>query len=80
MDPTTLLASLFNYVLPLLPAKWAADVASLGLVIAGTCAIAARHWPKPKDGSKWMWLYDLVNTIGQNKGHATNATDTTPKN
>ncbi|KXV72190.1 hypothetical protein AD952_05605 [Acetobacter cerevisiae] len=80
MDPTTLLASIFNYVLPLLPAKWAADVASLGLVIAGACAIAARHWPKPKDGSKWMWLYDLVNTVGQNKGHATNATDTNPKN
>ncbi|GAA3674713.1 hypothetical protein [Acetobacter lovaniensis] len=79
MDPTTLLASLLSYVLPMLPAKWAADVASLGIVLAGTCAIAARHWPRPKDGSKWLWLYSLVNAIGQNAGHAANADDAAAK-
>lgn len=85
MDPTTLLTALFSYVVQMLPAQYAVDAASLWLVLVGLCAMAARHWARPKDGSRALWIYNLVNAIAQNRGNAANADDiaaklTTPKN
>lgn len=53
-----------------------AETLSLFATLAVTvCAIMARFWPRPKDGSKWLPLYQIVNTVAQNSGHAANADD-----
>lgn len=39
------------------------------------CALLARFWLRPADGSPWLPLYQLINGAAQNKGHATNAAD-----
>ncbi|MFT8896256.1 MAG: hypothetical protein ABF968_04755 [Acetobacter sp.] len=75
IDPTQFAAELFNYILPYLPARYAADVLSLATILVALCAIVARHWPRPADGSKWLPLYRVVNALGQNAKHATNAAD-----
>lgn len=75
MDPTTILTSVFNYVLPLLPAQWAAAASVIGSFIVSSCALAAYFWPRPKDGSKWLALYQIVNGLGLNGKHASNADD-----
>ncbi|MCG0998195.1 hypothetical protein [Acetobacter persici] len=84
MDVTTLLTSLFSYVLPMLPAQWAAAASVIGSFVVSTCALAAYFWPRPKDGSKWLPVYQAINKLGLNGRHAANADDsaleTTPKN
>ncbi|WP_215761528.1 hypothetical protein [Acetobacter sp. P1H12_c] len=84
MDVTTLLTSLFSYVLPMLPAQRAAAASVIGSFVVSTCALAAYFWPRPKDGSKWLPLYQAINKLGLNGKHAVNADDaavkTTPKN
>ncbi|MFT9068663.1 MAG: hypothetical protein ABF530_09990 [Acetobacter orientalis] len=79
MDPTTLLASLFNYVLPMLPAKYAAAVSVIGSFAVSTCALIAFFWPRPAAGSKLLPLYDVINKLGLNGKHAANADDTAAK-
>ena len=72
--------NLFQTVLPFVPAEYAGDLMLIGTFLVSLCAVLARFIPRPADGSKWQVVYDLVNTIGQNKGHATNATTDTKKN
>lgn len=47
----------------------------VGSFIIATAALIARFWPRPADGSRWLPVYQLVNMLAQNGGHATNATD-----
>ncbi|MFT8471148.1 hypothetical protein [Acetobacter persici] len=75
MDWQSLLAS----VLPMLPAQYAGDLVTVGTFLVALCALLARFWPRPADGSRWMKLYALVNSVAQNKGHATNASDSDGK-
>lgn len=79
MDPVTLLTSLFSYVLPMLPAQWAAAASVIGSFLISTCAMAAYFWPRPKDGSKWLPIYEAINKLGLNGKHAANADDTIAK-
>lgn len=75
MDWQSLLAS----VLPMLPAQYAGDLVTVGTFLVALCALLARFWPRPAEDSRWMKLYTLVNSMAQNKGHATNAADTDGK-
>lgn len=75
MDWQSLLAS----VLPMLPAQYAGDLVTVGTFLVALCALLARFWPRPADGSRWMKLYALVNSVAQNKGHAANADDASGK-
>lgn len=75
MDPTTLLASLFNYVLPLLPAKYAAAVSVIGSFAVSTCALVAFFWARhpPKAGTKAYVLYSLIGKLGLKGNHVAKA-------
>lgn len=52
MDWQSLLAS----VLPMLPAQYAGDLVTVGTFLVTLCALAARFWPCPDDGSRWLKL------------------------
>ncbi|MFT8367559.1 MAG: hypothetical protein ABF646_02280 [Acetobacter papayae] len=79
MDPVTLLSSLFSYALPLLPAQWAAAASVIGSFVVSTCALASYFWPRPKDGSKWLPVYEVINKLALNDKHAANADDAAAK-
>jgi len=68
----------FATVLPFLPAQISADVTVIGTFLISLAAVVARYWPRPADGSKWLPLYLLVNSVGMNGKHATNADDAKP--
>lgn len=51
------------------------DIGLVTTAIISVCAVIARFWPRPADGSAWLPLYTLVNTIAQNGGHAANKDD-----
>lgn len=68
-------AQLFNLLLPIVPAKYAGDATAIATFIVALCALVAKFWPRPKEGSKWLGLYTAVNKIGFNSGHALNADD-----
>lgn len=65
----------FNLLMPLIPAKYAGDATSFVTFLVALCALISRLWPRPKDGSKWLSVYTVVNKIGLNSGHALNADD-----
>lgn len=65
----------YESILPLIPAEIASDLTLFGTFLVAACAIAARFWPRPAVGSKWLTLYGLVNVIAMNGKHAANADD-----
>ncbi|WP_061490533.1 hypothetical protein [Acetobacter malorum] len=71
--------SLLTTVLPMLPTTYAGDLMTISAFLVALCALAARFWPRPADGSRWLKLYELVNSVAQNKGHAANADDAAGK-
>lgn len=79
MDPTSYLVAAFQYVLPFLPAQWAAGLSVLGSFLVSLCAVIAFFWPRPAVGSKLLPLYLVINTVGLNGKHAANATATVPQ-
>lgn len=79
MDTTSLIAQVLSYVLPLVPAEWGADLVSLGAILVAICAIVARHWSRPADGSKWLLIYNIINALAQNRKQAANAQDVSSK-
>ncbi|NVN44427.1 hypothetical protein HW537_11010 [Asaia siamensis] len=68
--------TLFSQILPFVPAAYAGDIATIGTFLIALCALIARYWPRPADGSKWLPLYLLVNGLAMNGKHAANADDT----
>lgn len=78
-DPISSLVAVFSYVLPLLPAQWAAGASVVGSFMVSLCALIAFFWKKPVVGSKLLPLYLVINTVGLNGKHAANATDTVVK-
>ncbi|QDH17386.1 hypothetical protein [Swingsia samuiensis] len=65
-------------IAPFLPARYSADLLAIVTFLISTCALIARFWARPKDGSKWLFLYVLINQIAMNSNHATNADDVDP--
>jgi len=68
----------FAQILPFVPAAYVGDITTIGTFLIALCALIARYWPRPADGSKWLPLYLLVNSVGMNGKHATNADDAKP--
>jgi len=66
---------LYASVLPFIPAEIANDLTLIGTFLVALCAIVARFWPRPAVGSKWLFVYLLVNRVGMNSKHASNADD-----
>lgn len=67
--------TLFAQILPFVPAACASDLVTIGSFLIALAAVIARYWPRPADGSKWLPLYNLINSIGMNGKHAANADD-----
>jgi len=68
----------YTSIMPIIPAELASDLTVLGTFVVASCAVAARFWPRPAEGSKWLGLYNLVNHLAMNSRHAANADDTKP--
>ena len=68
--------TLFAQILPFVPASYVGDLTTIGTFLIALAAVIARFWPRPSDGSKWLPLYNLINSVGMNGKHATNADDT----
>ena len=68
--------TLFAQILPFVPAAYVGDITTIGTFLIALAAVIARYWPRPADWSKWLPLYNLVNSIGMNGKHAANADDT----
>jgi len=62
-------------ILPFIPAETASSLTVTGTFLVALCAIVARFWPRPAAGSKWLFIYLLVNRIAMNSKHASNADD-----
>jgi len=67
--------ALFAQILPFIPAAYVGDITTIGTFLIALAAVIARYWPRPPEGSKWLFLYTLVNSIGMNGKHAANADD-----
>lgn len=67
--------NLFASIAPLIPSRIAGDLAVIGSLLVSLCAIAARYWPRPAPGSRWLLLYRVVNSIAMNSRNAINADD-----
>ncbi|MBF0858404.1 hypothetical protein HKD24_04130 [Gluconobacter sp. LMG 31484] len=65
--------SLFQTVLPYLPAQYAGDLVSLLTFLIAAAALAMRFWKPPAAGSKLALLYKAVAELAQSKGWNTNA-------
>ncbi|MFT8591310.1 MAG: hypothetical protein ABF746_08830 [Acetobacter orientalis] len=50
MDPTSYLVAAFQYVLPFLPAQWAAGLSVLGSFLVSLCAVIAFFLAAPGSG------------------------------
>lgn len=68
----------YTAVMPIIPVSLASDLTVLGTFIVASCAVAARFWPRPAEGSRWLGLYNIVNRLAMNSRHAANADDTQP--
>lgn len=68
-------SALWGIVLPHIPAQYAGMASAFVAFLMAFCAWLSKKWQRPPDGSKWLWLYKIVNIIGQNSSHATNADD-----
>ena len=69
MDWTTL----FQTVLPYLPARYAGDIVSILTFLIAAAALAMRFWKPPAAGSRLSLLYKVVSSLAQSKGWNTNA-------
>lgn len=66
MDTTTLITEGFNNILPLLPAKYAANGAVISAFVVSTCTLIRIFWGKPSDGSKLLPLYNIIDGLAGN--------------
>lgn len=65
--------SLFQIVLPYLPAKYAGDIVSIITFLIAAAALVLRFWKPPASTSKLLPLFRLVSTVAQAKGWNTSA-------
>ncbi|GAB6854478.1 hypothetical protein [Asaia astilbis] len=70
--------TIFETILPFLPASLAGDATTIITFIVALAAVVARFWPRPSDSSKWLPLYLIVNGLAMNGKHAANADDRKP--
>jgi len=65
--------SLFQTVLPYLPAQYAGDLVSILTFLIAAAALAVRFWKPPASTSKLLPLFRIVSAIAQAKGWNTSA-------
>lgn len=65
--------SLFQTILPYLPAKYAGDIVSIITFLIAAAALAMRFWKPPSSTSKLLPLFRIVSTVAQAKGWNTSA-------
>ena len=65
--------SVFQTILPYLPAQYAADLGSILTFLIAAAALAMRCWKPPAAGSRMVLLYKAVSALAQSRGWNTNA-------
>ncbi|MFT8786232.1 MAG: hypothetical protein ABF887_04280 [Gluconobacter oxydans] len=65
--------SVFQTILPYLPAQYAADLVSILTFLIAAAALAMRFWKPPAAGSRMVLLYKAVSALAQSRGWNTNA-------
>lgn len=65
--------SLFQTILPYLPAQAAGDLVTILTFLIAAAALATRFWKPPAAGSRLALVYKLVSALAQSKGWNTNA-------
>ncbi|KXV33063.1 hypothetical protein AD940_14025 [Gluconobacter thailandicus] len=65
--------SLFQTILPYLPAKYAGDLVSILTFLIASAALAMRFWKPPAASSRMALLYKVVSALAQSRGWNTNA-------
>lgn len=66
-------ASLFQAILPYLPAQYAGDLVSILTFLIAAAALAMRFWKPPTSSSRLMPIYKIVSALAQSRGWNTNA-------
>ncbi|MFT9220640.1 hypothetical protein [Gluconobacter oxydans] len=65
--------SVFQTILPMLPAQYAGDIVSILTFLIATAALTMRFWKPPAAGSRMALLYKAVSALAQSRGWNTNA-------
>lgn len=65
--------SVFQTILPYLPARYAGDLVSILTFLIAAAALALRFWRPPAADSRMALLYKLVSALAQSKGWNANA-------
>ncbi|MCP1274737.1 hypothetical protein HK22_04495 [Gluconobacter sp. DsW_056] len=65
--------SLFQTILPYLPARYAGDIVSIVTFLIAAAALALRFWKPPASTSKLLPLFQIVSAVAQAKGWNTSA-------
>ncbi|MFT8402373.1 MAG: hypothetical protein ABF932_00660 [Gluconobacter potus] len=65
--------SVFQTILPYLPAQYAGDLVSILTFLIAAAALAMRFWKPPAAGSRMALLYKAVSALAQSRGWNTNA-------
>ena len=65
--------SLFQTILPYLPAQYAGDIVSILTFVIAAAALAVRFWKPPSSTSKLLPFFRLVSALAQAKGWNTSA-------
>ena len=75
MDPTTIITTALNYVIPLIPAKYAAAALVIGSLIQSALSVAVFFWAKnpPKEGTKARTIYAIISAISLYSRHEAKA-------
>lgn len=75
MDPTTIITTILNYVIPLIPAKYAAAALVFGSLIQSLLSVAVFFWAKhpPKEGTKARTIYAIISAISLYSRHEAKA-------
>ncbi|MBF0859897.1 hypothetical protein HKD24_11805 [Gluconobacter sp. LMG 31484] len=65
--------SLFQTILPYLPAQYAGDIVSIITFLIAAAALALRFWKPPASTSKLLPLFRIVSAVAQARGWNTSA-------
>ena len=75
LDPTTIITTILNYVIPMIPAHYAAAVVVFGSLIQSILSVVIFFWAKnpPKEGTKARTIYAIISAISLYSRHEAKA-------
>lgn len=79
LDPTTLVTDVLNYLLPLIPAKYAVVSMMWGSLVQSILSVVVFFWARkpPQKGTKARLIYAIISAISLYGHHESKADATT---